>query len=166
MRKVKISVDPFLNLFNHIFSTDIHNKISGSERFTRWLEGSEGERRVCGVFNELSRTSRFMLKSREISLKTPQTLRSLCSLKPSKQYALLPLLLFALSPLAPTEVVGTLKPSIQYASLPLPLDPPHPISTEVVGTLKQYTICFAPFAPPTPCPYRGGGDLRRPFAAQ
>ena len=61
----------------HTSTNLIKLQILGSERFTRWLEGSEGERRVCGVFNELSRTSRFMLKSREISLKTPQTLRSL-----------------------------------------------------------------------------------------
>ena len=149
----KMIVASLLLVFLRMLKNKVQFKISGSERFTRWLEGSEGEPRVCGVFNELSRTSRFMLKSHEISLKTPQTLCSfslpftpfrspLLPLPPS-----LPLLPFAPLPLPPTEVVGTLKPSIQYTLFPFtslfPLAP-----TEVVGTLKpsiQYALL--PFAP-------------------
>ena len=39
-------------------------------------KGSERERRVCGVFNEISRDLSMKRDVRESSLKTPQTLRS------------------------------------------------------------------------------------------
>ena len=40
------------------------------------MKGSERERRVCGVFNEISRDLSMKRDVRESSLKTPQTLRS------------------------------------------------------------------------------------------
>ena len=93
-----------------------------------------------------------------------RSLCPLCSLKPSKQYALLPLLLFALSSLAPTEVVGTLKPSIQYALLPLPLDPLTPCLHRGGGDPKTVYNILCPLCsplPPHPLPLqRGWGPMK------
>ena len=49
--------------------------MKGSEGFMVSLT-SERERRVCGVFNEISRDLSMKQDVRESSLKTPQTLRS------------------------------------------------------------------------------------------
>ena len=48
----------------------------GGQRERRGVKGSKGERRVCGVFNKISRDLSMKRDVRESSLKTPQTLRS------------------------------------------------------------------------------------------
>ena len=60
-----------------------------------------------------------------------------------------PSLLLTLSPLAPTEVMGTLKPSITHPCYPLL--PLASLSPEVVGTLKPNITPLLPSLPLSPC---------------